>query len=246
MPAGVTSIFVDLRGASGGYNNLGGDPNNGEITEGLGGRLVGNLAVTPGDVIYINAGGVGNTGTGGFGGAGGYNGGGTGGSGFEYYGGGGGGGASDIRIGGNALANRKMVAGGGGGEAFNYSFGDNGGNGGDLVGMNGSSGGGEPEPLLVMAEHNLLAEPAVTEIIGAAMTMEIWADLGLVEMAAPTVQVAAAAAVTTAQAAAHGQAAAAAAVILTHRQQEYSTRRASKAVMDWSLSSSTSRHHLFR
>ncbi|MBK6997821.1 MAG: HYR domain-containing protein [Lewinellaceae bacterium] len=142
VPAGVTSIFVDLRGASGGSNNVDGNPNQGGHIEGLGGRLVGNLAVTPGDVIYINAGGIGNT---------------------EQVaqearedttavepqaqdlapGGGGGGGASDIRIGGNGLANRKMVAGGGAGEAYNYGSGDDGGNGGDLVGMNGTMGGGD-------------------------------------------------------------------------------------------------------
>ena len=56
-------------------------------------------------------------------------GGGTAGSGFGYYGGGGGGGASDIRIGGNGLANRKMVAGGGAGEAYDYGSGDDGGDG---------------------------------------------------------------------------------------------------------------------
>ncbi len=141
VPAGVTSIFVDLRGASGGVNNEGGTPDVYNDIEGFGGRLVGTIPVTPGDVIFINAGGAGNTG---IGGAGGFNGGANGGAGFDFYGGGGGGGASDIRIGGNALANRKMVAGGGGGEGLNYfAGGDNGGNGGDLVGMNGTSGGGE-------------------------------------------------------------------------------------------------------
>ncbi|MBK8555546.1 MAG: HYR domain-containing protein [Lewinellaceae bacterium] len=129
VPAGVTSIMVDMSGAAGGEANLAGNPGNGSGREGYGGRVVGTIPVTPGDVIYINVGGKGNIGAGGAGGTGGFNGGGTAGSGFGFYGGGGGGGASDIRIGGNTLADRKMIAGAGGGESYDCAneFGGDGG-----------------------------------------------------------------------------------------------------------------------
>ena len=77
---------------------------------GLGGQTLGTLAVTPGAVLQIYVGGqatdVGNITPA----PGGFNGGGAGG---QY--GAGGGGASDVRVGGNAWANRVAVAGGGGG-----------------------------------------------------------------------------------------------------------------------------------
>jgi len=104
VPANVTELNVDLRGAAGGASEA-------SINQGgLGGRVQAKLAVTPGTVLNIYIGGVGTQG-----GAswtwynGGWNGGGNG------WRGGGGGGASDIRIGGTALTNRVLVAGGGGG-----------------------------------------------------------------------------------------------------------------------------------
>lgn len=95
VPNGVTSITVEAYGAQGA------DGSNGLAAGGLGGYTSGTLSVTPGQTIYIYVGGQGNT----------FNGGALGGS----AGSGNGGGASDIRIGGNTLADRVMVAGGGGG-----------------------------------------------------------------------------------------------------------------------------------
>jgi gliding motility-associated-like protein len=108
VPPCVYTVTIDVRGAKGAGNNSG-SPGNG----GLGARVQGSLAVTPGQVLNIYVGG-----TGGFP-AGGWNGGGNGanaGGGCGVIGSGGGGGASDIRIGGTALANRVAVAGGGGGK----------------------------------------------------------------------------------------------------------------------------------
>lgn len=97
---------------------------------GLGGYAKGTLAVTAGEVLNIYVGGYSN------GSAAGYNGGGSGG----YFGGGG---ASDVRQGGTALTNRKIVAGGGGGAGGNYgnwaSMGY-GGAGGGTSGENGTVG----------------------------------------------------------------------------------------------------------
>lgn len=69
---------------------------------------------------------------------GGYNGGGNGHQSSSYYGGGGGG-ATDIRIGGNTLSDRVLVAAGGGGASYS---GDNGGAAGGLEGLRGGNSGG--------------------------------------------------------------------------------------------------------
>ena len=108
VPAGVTQIALELRGAQGG----GSYPCSGarEDDGGLGGLTQGNLAVTPGQVLNLFVGGqapdVGNVTPA----PGGFNGGGDGG---QW--GAGGGGATDVRVGGTALADRVAVAGGGGG-----------------------------------------------------------------------------------------------------------------------------------
>jgi len=123
VPAGVTSVNVDVQGAQGGNTGYG--------TAGLGGRTQATIPVTPGATVFINVGGQGNYSTGG------WNGGGT-----PYGCGcvGGGGGASDIRIGGNALANRAIVAGGGGGAGYYWNWtNDHGGNGGGLTGEAGKT-----------------------------------------------------------------------------------------------------------
>ena len=123
VPAGVTSINVDVQGAQGGQTSYG--------TAGLGGRTQATIPVSPGATIIVNVGGQGNYSTGG------WNGGGT-----PYGCGcvGGGGGASDIRIGGNALANRAIVAGGGGGAGYYWNWNnDHGGNGGGLTGEAGKT-----------------------------------------------------------------------------------------------------------
>ena len=117
VPAGVTSLRVDLAGASGGAVAYQGAP-------GLGGRVQAVLAVTAGEVLTLYVGGAGSGGTGG------YNGGGNG---FA-----GGGGATDLRQGGSGQPNRVLVAGGGGGTAnIGGSNPPGGGCGGGLVACNG-------------------------------------------------------------------------------------------------------------
>ncbi|MDO7854048.1 glycine-rich protein, partial [Hymenobacter convexus] len=115
VPAGVTSLAVDMAGASSG---------------GGGGRVQATLAVTPGQVLTVVVGGAGTAG------AGGYNGGGA----STYQDGGGG--ASDIRAGGTALTNRVLVAGGGGGSGDFAAGGAGGGLTGATGGAGGLGGGG--------------------------------------------------------------------------------------------------------
>lgn len=110
VPAGVSSVTMVAKGASGSSWNANGG--------GTGAVVTGTLAVTGGQVLNIQVGGGGGSSTGGVGGYAGYNGGGGGGftagqSGF--FGGAGGGGASDVRSGGTGLGNRILIAGGGGG-----------------------------------------------------------------------------------------------------------------------------------
>ncbi len=108
VPAGVTSIQVDVMGAQGGSASAGG---------GLGGRVQATLAVTPGSTLYIYIGGQGAWS--GYTGVGGWNGGGDSGTSVGYLNRcSGGGGASDIRIGGIDLGSRVAVAGGGGGDLW--------------------------------------------------------------------------------------------------------------------------------
>ena len=96
VPAGVTSVQVDVRGAKGGGTY-----------GGFGGRVVATIQVSPSDTLYIYVGGQpsGPNPTGFDGGAGG--GGSTAGAGGD---------ATDVRLGGMALADRVVVAGGGGGQ----------------------------------------------------------------------------------------------------------------------------------
>lgn len=131
VPAGVTSLTVQLWGAQG-YSAT-------NYAGGLGGYATGTLAVTPGSVLGVYVGGrgieaIGNRVRMG----GGFNGGGDGqnnGTGSGRVGGGGG--ASDIRVGGSALSDRVVVAGGGGGATNNTNC--TGGAGGGTVG--GDAGG---------------------------------------------------------------------------------------------------------
>ncbi|HMR90429.1 MAG TPA: hypothetical protein PKD51_19845, partial [Saprospiraceae bacterium] len=53
VPAGVTSINIEAFGAQGANGSSGSSPGN----AGLGGSATGTLAVTPGDILYINVGG---------------------------------------------------------------------------------------------------------------------------------------------------------------------------------------------
>ena len=133
VPACVTSITVDIKGAEGGIGTTG--------ASGLGGRVQATVPVTGGQTIYVY---VGGKGVDGGGGAGGYNGGGNGAVGTApAYHGGGGGGASDIRIGGATLNDRVVVAGGGGGSGGDGCTGNGlaAGHGGGLTGGNGAAGG---------------------------------------------------------------------------------------------------------
>ena len=125
VPAGVTSVTFTADGAAGAGSSAG--YGNG----GLGGRVQGTLNVTPGQVLNIYVGGAGSGATGG------YNGGGSGPTSYPTWGGGGGG-ATDIRIGGTALADRVLVAAGGGGAGYNCGGSTNhGGGGGGTTGITG-------------------------------------------------------------------------------------------------------------
>ena len=128
VPAGVTTLRVDLAGAQGGADNA-------LVAQGgRGGRVTGVLSVVPGQQLTVYVGGQGAYEVGG------YNGGGWGGPNVGYGPSIGGGGATDIRLGGTALTNRVLVAGGGGGAGERY-FGQGnpvGGGG----GYNGQGGGG--------------------------------------------------------------------------------------------------------
>lgn len=131
VPAGVTSISLDLKGAQGGRDNCG-------ERGGRGGRVTGTISVTPGEILQINVGGKGNGSLSSI--TGGFNGGGDG----ELWGSlyaGGGGGASDIRRGSNGLIDRVAVAAGGGGASSAFGCGyptyNYGGAGGGLIGQEG-------------------------------------------------------------------------------------------------------------
>ncbi len=165
VPLGVTSVFVKLWGGMGGGNSYG---------VGLGGYSEGTLAVTPGETLKVY---VGRNGLNGYAPnttpsptgnpiatvAGGWNGGGAGhGIAYTQEGAasmtrffGSGAGASDIRRGGTALSNRKIVAGGGAGGGIGFTeYGSIGGvpqwltehyNGGNGGGTSGTAGtGGSP------------------------------------------------------------------------------------------------------
>ncbi|RYY40479.1 MAG: HYR domain-containing protein [Chitinophagaceae bacterium] len=132
VPAGVTSIRIDAYGASGGGN--GGISGIGSFSApGLGGRVQGTMNVTPGDVLYLYIGGKGYEPSGSGASPGPFNGGGG-----SNYLGSTGGGATDIRLGGQALTDRILVAGGGGGSYIGTNTG--GGNGGGLQGQDGQYG----------------------------------------------------------------------------------------------------------
>ncbi len=130
VPAGVTSINVDVYGAQGGANWINNDN--------YGGRVQADVTVTPGQMVFIYVGQQPN------GIVGGWNGGGNG-----ETGGQGGGGASDIRIGGQTYNDRIVVAGGAGGAGYWNSTHVVGGYGGGLTGGPGYRGttateGGDP------------------------------------------------------------------------------------------------------
>lgn len=122
VPAGVTTVQVVARGASGG---CGYDSTIEYGLGGLGGQVTTTMTVTPGETLYLYVGGSGYSarylsGANCGGAENGWNGGGA--PGRASWDSGGGGGATDIRRGGTALADRVVVAGGGGGAPDgNYS-----------------------------------------------------------------------------------------------------------------------------
>jgi hypothetical protein len=136
VPPCVTQINVVAAGAKGG-GNVGGN----------GTRITATINVTPGQTLNIYVGGMGTCGSN----SGGWNGGGTGHASTPVnatYNSCGGGGATDIRIGGTALANRVIVAGGGGGKGGGSNTNtpggtancNNGGAGGNTFGAGGGGG----------------------------------------------------------------------------------------------------------
>ena len=122
VPDGITEVLLEVWGAEGGTSTAAG---------GKGGYSSGTLPVTSSDVLHIYVGGMGggfssNQNTGGFNGGGG--------SGYGSSGNltGTGGGATDIRVNGNTLYSRVIVAGGGGG---------GGGDSGNAAAVGGAGGG---------------------------------------------------------------------------------------------------------
>lgn len=139
VPAGVTSLHVTAVGAPGGLG-----VGNQAFGNALGGLVVADLTVSPGQLLYVEVGGAGGNGSAASGGFGGFNGGGNGGNGTTGTGGGGGGGgASDVRTVSrsalNSLASRLLVAAGGGGTGGTSKGGGAGG--GNFLGGDGGDGG---------------------------------------------------------------------------------------------------------
>ena len=128
VPNGVTSLNVVAIGGKGGSS--GGGTGGIGAAGGFGATATGTVAVTPGQVLFVEVAGNGGLISGGF------NGGGNGADGSDHDGGGGGG-ATDIRTisragAGNTLNSRLVIAGGGGG---------GGGNSGGTTGTGGGIGG---------------------------------------------------------------------------------------------------------
>lgn len=116
VPSNVTSVHLLLRGAPG-------EGNFGTGTSGEGGIVEGDLAVSPGDVLYFRGSGSGGTGPD------------DAGDGGDYI---------DVRHTGTALSDQVAVAAGGGGQAEAPGTPDaEGGDGGADVGQDGADGGGD-------------------------------------------------------------------------------------------------------
>lgn len=122
VPAGVTSVVLDVKGAA--------DGNSGTA----GGRLQATVPVTPAETLYVYSGGLGGVSD-----TGGFNGGGSGDPNCGFLGGAG---ASDVRQGGFALANRIAVAGGAGAQNCGIGGSRGGGNSAATGEVAGEAGGG--------------------------------------------------------------------------------------------------------
>ena len=135
VPAGVSSITVDMAGGAGGAGYDGG-------AGGDGGRVEGVLAVSPGEVLTIAVGGAGEAGTNDSWTTSAYYGGGEGAGGNSQYavsGGGGGGGASFVE---DAASSALLAVAAGGGGGGGGSAGTAGGIGGGTTGADATSSGG--------------------------------------------------------------------------------------------------------
>jgi Glycine rich protein len=137
VPAGVTSVRVVAIGGSGGAGtNSGG-------AGGAGAQVSGDLSVTPGQVLFIEVAGNGQSGASGS--RGGFNGGAAGGN-TGVHGGGGGGGASDVRTAAGSAGlspdPRLLVAAGGGGGGVASASGGAGGSAGSAGDSHGNNIGG--------------------------------------------------------------------------------------------------------
>jgi hypothetical protein len=135
VPKGVTQLTVVARGGEGAGTSMYPSTN----TPGHPGRVHAIVPVHAGEKLYVFVGGSGIHGGFNGGGAGGV----SGGSGKYQFTGNPGGGASDVRAGGDTLANRIIVAAGGGGAGeaifdYAYAYGGNGG------GLSGEAGGRYP------------------------------------------------------------------------------------------------------
>lgn len=148
VPAGIKSIHVVAIGAKGGKGSDSGSSIGG--SGGLGGRLEADLAVSPGQLLFVEVGGPGSNAplT-----AGGFNGGGDSVI-FFSLAGGGGGGATDLRScsvlamscsgASDSLSSRLIVAGGGGGGGALGQLTTGTGGGGGNAGQDGQAGAGSP------------------------------------------------------------------------------------------------------
>ncbi|MEW6468879.1 MAG: T9SS type A sorting domain-containing protein, partial [Bacteroidota bacterium] len=138
VPAFVTSVTVDVKGAEGGQ--AASSPQQTVNPTGKGGRVQATIPVTPGDTLFIYVGGKGGDASPNVAGTAGYNGGGAGGiyPSYNSSASGGGGGASDIRLNGITLGDRIVVAGGAGGNGTNCTSTSTGGSGGGLTGGTGA------------------------------------------------------------------------------------------------------------
>ena len=123
VPAGVTSIDVDVFGSHGTSGTYG------RANHGTGGRVQASMGVTPGQVLNIYVGGTHLWNGGGYA--------------YNPFGGALGGDASDIRAGGTGLLNRVVVAGGGAGSGSpggsSGVVNSNRGDGGGLIGQDGTT-----------------------------------------------------------------------------------------------------------
>jgi hypothetical protein len=133
VPSGVAVVTVEAVGGSSGKGRSTQDL----TAPGRSADLTATFPVTPGEVLHLHVAGNGADFTPNGGGQGGFNGGGAGGDAGGGYGGGGGGGATDIRVGGDTLADRVVVAAGGGGADL---FDDHGGDAGLPAGTDGCNG----------------------------------------------------------------------------------------------------------